>query len=36
MKQIIIPEKVCHRRKAETTKLTNAKIIVRKGETYEP
>lgn len=36
MKQNIIPEKVCHRRKAETTKPTNTKIIVRKGETYEP
>lgn len=36
MKQINIPEKVCYRRKAETTKPTNAKIIVKKGETYEP
>ena len=31
-KTVYIPEKVCHRRKAETTKPTNAKIIVRKGE----
>lgn len=32
-KTVYISEKVCHRRKAETTKPTNAKIIiVRKGE----